>query len=146
LQVARDKVENLEEREAEGKPARGLTQARERVAILEQVVAIQGDRELRLWGELWASPQAVMWERQHWTREVALYVRWQVLAESGDLNAAKEARQWSDRLGLTPQAMLRLRWEIVGDLDEPVLAAVSGEQASVTNIAARPQSRRSRLS
>jgi hypothetical protein len=26
-----------------------------------------------------------------------------------------EARQWSDRLGLNPLAMLRLRWTIVSD-------------------------------
>ena len=32
-----------------------------------------------------------------------------------DLDHAKEARQWSDRLGLNPSAMLRNRWRIAPD-------------------------------
>ncbi|PBO23035.1 hypothetical protein CLM85_18600, partial [Streptomyces albidoflavus] len=48
-------------------------------------------------------------------REVAQYVRWKVRAELGDLDASKEARQLADRLGLSPLAMLRLRWEIAAD-------------------------------
>ncbi|WP_437075203.1 hypothetical protein [Streptomyces sp. enrichment culture] len=43
---------------------------------------------------------------------MAQYVRWKSRAEAGDLDAAKEARQLGDRLGLTPLAMLRLRWKI----------------------------------
>lgn len=68
--------------------------------------------EAELWAELWTTPQAVAWEQLGYTREVAQYVRWKVLGELGDLDAAKEARQLSDRLGLTPLALLRLRWEI----------------------------------
>src|SRR5690606_19724655 len=71
--------------------------------------------EAELWAELWAMPQAVAWERFSYTREVAQYVRWKALAELGDLDAAKEARQLGDRLGLTPLALLRLRWEITDD-------------------------------
>lgn len=37
------------------------------------------------------------------------------MGELGELDAAKEARMWSDRLGLTPLAMLRLRWEVSHD-------------------------------
>lgn len=73
------------------------------------------DEELALWADLWRLPQACVWEKQGSHREVAQYVRWKVKAESGDLKAAPEARQMSDRLGLTPLAMLRLRWEIVSD-------------------------------
>lgn len=69
--------------------------------------------ERKLWGELWRTPQAVMWERTHAHREVAAYVRWSLAAEAGDLRAAPEARQLSDRLGLTPLALRRLEWEIV---------------------------------
>ncbi len=65
-----------------------------------------------MWAELWKTPQAEMWEQLCWGREVAQYVRWKVRGELGDLDAAKEARQWSDRLGLNPLALLRLRWEI----------------------------------
>lgn len=71
--------------------------------------------ELRMWADVWGYPQAVMWERLKVEREVAHYVRWTAKSEVGDLNAAKEARQLSDRLGLNPLAMLRLRWEVPAD-------------------------------
>jgi hypothetical protein len=72
-------------------------------------------REGELWAQLWATPQAVAWERRRWTHEVAMYVRWTAAAELGSLDAGKEARQLADRLGLTDLAMLRLRWEIADD-------------------------------
>jgi hypothetical protein len=57
---------------------------------------------------------------------VAQYVRHKVLGELGDINDAKEARQWSDRLGLSPMSMLRLRWGI----DAPDAAAEPGAKGS----------------
>lgn len=72
-------------------------------------------RELEVWERLWKSAQAVAWERNGSEFEVALYVRHLVQAERGDMKAAAEARQWSDRLGLNPTAMLRLRWKIAVD-------------------------------
>ena len=79
--------------------------------------------EAELWKELWRLPQAVAWEQIGYTREVAQYVRWKVRGELGELEAAKEARQLSDRLGLSPLAMLRNQWAIddrdeVGDMRE----------------------------
>lgn len=71
--------------------------------------------EAELWAEVWSTPQATAWERLRWTRDVAQYVRWKVQGELGDLDAAKEARQLSDRLGLTPLALLRLGWTISED-------------------------------
>lgn len=85
------------------------------VAVLTKRLAMQRAMEKKLWRELWRTPQATMWERLSWTRDAAQYVRWKVQAELGDLDAAKEARQLSDRLGLTPLALLRLRWEIVAE-------------------------------
>ncbi|MEV7358194.1 hypothetical protein [Kitasatospora sp. NPDC091276] len=73
------------------------------------------ERELDLWADLWTTPQAVMWERTHATLAAARFVRFSVLAENGNTKAATEARQLEDRLGLNPQAMLRLRWEIAPD-------------------------------
>ena len=71
--------------------------------------------ELEAWEALWALPQAVAWESLAVsTRDVATYVRYSVLAET-QTGAATEARQWSDRLGLNPAAMLRNRWRIKGD-------------------------------
>lgn len=70
-----------------------------------------------VWEQLWATPQAVAWERLGWTRSVARYCRGLVEAEKKDASAAllSEVRQMEDRLGLTPMAMLRLRWEVVHD-------------------------------
>jgi hypothetical protein len=117
LDVARDRVAVLEFMADEGKPVDPdkLDAARERVLVLAATVEQQDRAEADLWVELWDTPQAVEWERQRWTREVAMYVRWSVLAGCGDLDAAKESRQLGDRLGLTPMALLRLRWQIVHD-------------------------------
>lgn len=73
--------------------------------------------EAKLWSDLWATPQAVAWERHGWARTVARYVRLAVKAErpSAIMAVASEARQLEDRLGLTPMSMLRLRWEVDAD-------------------------------
>lgn len=84
-----------------------------RVRELEYRIEHVAEAEADLWRQLWATPQAVAWQQLGYTREVAAYTRFKVHAEWGDLDAAKEARQLSDRLGLTPLALLRLRWEIV---------------------------------
>lgn len=94
---------------------RKLDAAREKAAIMAAQLREQRKLEALLWRELWSTPQAVQWERLGWTRDVAQYVRHKVMAELGDLDGAREARQWSDRLGLSPMAMLRLRWEVVTD-------------------------------
>jgi hypothetical protein len=123
LQLAEAKVEELQyklrELQDEGKPT-GLAERRvdqqiEAAAILTSQLREQRKLEALLWRDLWHLPQAVQWERLSWTRDVAQYVRHKVMGELGDLESAKEARQWSDRLGLTPLAMLRLRWEVVVD-------------------------------
>jgi CRISPR/Cas system CSM-associated protein Csm3 (group 7 of RAMP superfamily) len=94
---------------------RKLEAAQTSANILDKELEAQQQAEGEVWCELWATPQAVAWERLGWTREVAQYVRWKVRAEFGDLDASKEARQLGDRLGLTPLAMLRLRWEVAPD-------------------------------
>lgn len=73
--------------------------------------------EPAVWADLWSTPQAVAWARLGWTRVVARYCSVLALAEAADPNAAMlgEVRQLEDRLGLSPMAMLRLRWEIVSD-------------------------------
>lgn len=119
--LADAKVERLRsEREeatgsAIGSAERKLDAALERLEILQRRLDHQRDLEATLWADLWSLPQAVQWERLGWLRDVAQYVRHKVLAELGDLDGAREARQWSDRLGLSPLAMLRLRWEVVAD-------------------------------
>lgn len=73
--------------------------------------------EQAVWAEVWATPQAVAWERLGWTRTVARYCRFLVASEKRDATSTLlgEVRQLEDRLGLTPMSMLRLRWEIVED-------------------------------
>ena len=78
-------------------------------------LAASSERELEVWSAIWATPQAVAWSRLGWTHDVALYVRHLVLAEAGNSKAAGESRQWSDRLGLNPAAMLRNRWKVAAD-------------------------------
>lgn len=69
------------------------------------------------WAQLWATPQAVAWERLGWTRTVGRYCRVLVEAEGRDapVGARAEARQLEDRLGLTPKAMRQLLWEVARD-------------------------------
>ena len=69
------------------------------------------------WQELWATPQAVAWERLGWTRVVARYCRIMLEAEMpfAKSTVRAEARQLEDKLGLTPKAMRILLWEIVED-------------------------------
>lgn len=70
-------------------------------------------RERAIWAKLWRTPQAFAWSQLGvWPSDVALFVRLSVEAENGDLKAAGEARQWNDRLGLNPDAMLRKRWRL----------------------------------
>lgn len=73
--------------------------------------------EKAAWSGLWATPQAVAWEKLGWTRVVARYCRLMVIAEGDDAPVPiyAEVRQLEDRLGLTPKAMLSLRWSIVED-------------------------------
>lgn len=105
--------------ETDGRKARGLGRKLEQlevtVAELQQQLDNVTKLERTLWADLWKTPQAVMWERMAWTREVAQYVRWKVRAELGSLDASKEARMLSDRLGLSPLSMRNLRWEVVED-------------------------------
>lgn len=85
------------------------------VGFLEDMAVAIAEREATVWGELWRTPQAAAWHRFSWTHEIALYVRCLALGEMGDPKALSEVRQWSDRLGLNPAAMARLRWRIARD-------------------------------
>jgi len=71
----------------------------------------------KTWRDLWATPQAAAWERLGIgaIRMVARYVVLLAEAEVGEPKAAMEVRQLEDRLGLSPLAMLRLRWEVASD-------------------------------
>jgi hypothetical protein len=76
---------------------------------------LEGD----IWRSLWATPQAVAWEQLGWTRSVARYARmlcdFESGGDAGDMKVAAEVRQMEDRLGLSPLALLRLRWKVTED-------------------------------
>lgn len=73
--------------------------------------------ELDVWADLWATPQAVAWEKMGWTRVVARLCRLMVASERPDAAAAllAEVRQLEDRLGLSPMSMRRLLWQVSSD-------------------------------
>lgn len=119
LEVTRDRVasfqvelEGCEDGRARGRIQRRLAEAELQVAQLSLEIEQASDAEIQLWSELWAMPQAVIWAESHAHRELAQYCRWKIRAEGGNLDAGKEARMLSDRLGLNPLALLRLRAEI----------------------------------
>ena len=119
LEVARDKIASLQvelDGTEDGRTKGRLRRQIDRLEIAAATMALQieqaGDAEKALWADLWGTPQAVIWEEAHAGREVAQYVRWKIRAEQGDIDAAKEARMLSDRLGLNPLALLRLRAEV----------------------------------
>lgn len=108
----REELNDCEDRRRIGRLERELDAALAEAEMCALQLEDQAAMESELWVELWGTPQAAMWEKLAWYRDVAQYVRHKIRAELGDLDAAKEARQWSDRLGLNPLALLRLRWEI----------------------------------
>jgi hypothetical protein len=89
------------------------------------------EAEVEAWAQLWATPQAVAWERFGWTRTVGRYCRLMVAAEELDAPAKVllEARQLEDRLGLTPRAMRMLLWEITSDEVGEMRPRVAGKSA-----------------
>lgn len=110
-----DRAELLDSGEKVGRLDKQIDGVLEQLSVVEAQLDAQAQLEATLWVDLWRLPQAVEWERLAWLRDVAQYVRFKVLGELGDIDSAKEARMWSDRLGLTPLAMLRLRWEVAHD-------------------------------
>lgn len=77
-----------------------------------------GLAERDLWITLWATPQAVMWERLG-AGGIQVVARYCKLSTIGSLEldprVLAEVRQLEDRLGLTPKAMRQLLWKISED-------------------------------
>lgn len=119
ISIEQATIEELEEKQLDDKltsaESARLTRAKHRLAVAEETLQVTKKTEATLWRDLWKTPQAVEWDRLGWTREVAQYVRWKTLAECGDLDAGKEARQYADRLGLNPKALRALMWTIDAD-------------------------------
>jgi hypothetical protein len=103
--------------------------------LLQQTV-----REETLWRELWARPQAVMWERLDQRYEVAMFCRMLARAEqpAASVELQKVVRQYLDSLGLSVQGMLRNRWKIAPPTE-------SRESAGAAPVRPRRPSARTRL-
>lgn len=71
-------------------------------------------RERELWADLWAKPQAVMWEARGQELEVALYVRRFREAEKpgSPVNLSTWIRQQMEALGLSSLGLRANRWRI----------------------------------
>lgn len=107
--------------------ARAAKRLEQEAAELTAMLKAQRKLEAELWKGLWATPQAVQWEKLQWTRDIAQYVRHKVLGELGSLDDAKEARMLADRIGLTPWSLLRLRW-LIEDAPAAATRSTRGSQ------------------
>lgn len=131
LEVQRDRIANLQveiEGTEDGRTKGRLTRELNKLEIASATLALQieqaVDMEKSMWAAEWEKPQAELWEEAHAHRAVALWVRLQIKGEQGDLRAAAEARQLSDRLGGTPLALARLR----ADIEQAEKAVAEGER------------------
>ena len=131
---------------ADGRKLGGLRRrqiaAKDRLATVDLQMQLAASLELEIWRELWLLPQAQAWRAQGWLRDVAQYARHKARGESGSLDDAKEARMWSDRLGLSPRAAAQMGLAFkVESPAAPAVPAAKGDDGNVTSI----RSRRSRL-
>ncbi|MFI1021274.1 hypothetical protein [Streptomyces olivaceus] len=96
------------------------------------------DRELDLWEDVWAKPQAVAWADMGQELEVALFVRTLAEAERADgrVDVKKMVRSYLDSLGLSVAGMNRNRWKVAPAIEEPDAPAPS-EAAPVRRPSAR---------
>lgn len=78
-------------------------------------------RELVKWTEVWALPQAVMWEEQRQHDQVALYIRALVAAEKPKAPVAARAlvARLAEELGVSLPGMARRRWRIATTTARP---------------------------
>lgn len=83
------------------------------------------------WNQLWTTPQAVAWDQSGRTLHV-----WAVLHnDMGQFQADRkpvpasllsELRQIEDRHGLSPKAMLQLRWRVIEDFEQTPIPGGTG--------------------
>jgi hypothetical protein len=68
------------------------------------------------WRALWTRPQAVMWDQSGATLHVLAALYDDLIGGASDAaRVSAEIRQHEDRHGLSPKAMLQLRWRVVAD-------------------------------
>ena len=75
-------------------------------------------RELEVWAEAWATPQACAWSlpSEAWRqRTVALWVRTVVRCEAEDASASMlgQLHRFADQIGMTTAGLAEMGWQIV---------------------------------
>jgi hypothetical protein len=87
-------------------------------------------RELVLWADLWAKPQAVAWEELGQEHEVAMYVRRLAEAEKPGAPVAIGTliRQLSESLGLSVPGLARNKWRIGAPVEQVQAARAAAPQ------------------
>lgn len=101
-------------------------------------------REREVWRALWKKPVAIVWEEQGSERQVAMYVRTSVEAETPGATAALRSlllRQENDLL-LTHAALLRAGFRISTSTSAAPVAAAVGSSATVAKQKVIPDARR----
>lgn len=88
--------------------------------VPEWPLATVSEAELERWNWIWRKPQAALWIRDGVEDIVARYIRNCLMVEGRDVNVAlayivAEIRQQEDRLGRSPMALMRLRWQVAAD-------------------------------
>lgn len=113
----RDQWANAEDSRKAASVAKKLDRLEGALAEMRAVMAQREQMELALWAELWAMPQALVWERQSQQWEVALYARRMIEAQERDsaVNLSTLVRQMADSLGLTTPGLRSNRWTIEAD-------------------------------
>lgn len=128
----RDQWANAEDSRKAAALAKKLEKVELALAEMRAVFAQREQMELALWAELWALPQALMWERQsqHW--EVALYARRMIEAQErgSAVNLSTLVRQMADSLGLTTPGLRSNRWRIEAEEKPRPSAARSPRRSS----------------
>jgi hypothetical protein len=92
------------------------------------------------WAALWSTPQACQWDPSGLSLHgwAELHGRAAMAGRTAVINA--EMRQVEDRHGLSPKALLQLRWRVVADEDATVNGTPTGAQPPKARVrAARPK-------
>lgn len=90
-------------------------------------------REIAVWSQAWATPQACAWSLEPWRwNAVAMWCRWSVRMEAADASAAlgNMVVRFADQIGMTPAGLRENGWKIA----EPAAAEAAPETSNVTSI------------
>lgn len=83
------------------------------------------------WADLWKTPQATAWDQTGRTLHRWAWLHADLVVGKGASNTiSAEMRQLEDRHGLSPKAMLQLRWRVKADDDASPPTALTKPKSS----------------